>query len=61
VEYLNWSFSLTPSQQNSITGEMGNNYAVLNQVLRICDENKRKNILNKYLPSYMQYSRHFQM
>jgi hypothetical protein len=61
VEYLNWGFSLTPSQQNSITGEMGNNYAVLNQVLRICDENKRKNILDKYLPSYMQYSRHFQM
>ncbi len=61
VEYLNWGFSLTPSQQNSITGEMGNNYAVLNQVLRICDENKRKNIMDKYLPSYMQYSRHFQM
>jgi len=61
VEYINWGFSLSPSKQNSITGDLGNNMAVLSQILQICDELKRKNILDKYLPVYMQYSRYFQM
>jgi len=61
VEYLNWSLQLSPTQQNSITSEMGNNMAILNEVLRIFDEAERKDLTNKYFPYYVQYSKHFRM
>lgn len=61
VEYLNWSLQLSLTQQNSITGEMGNNMAILNEVLRIFDEAERKDLVNKYFPYYVQYSKHFRM
>ena len=61
VEYLNWYMSLNSSQRNSVANRIGHNLAVLNQVLRVCDEAKQKSIVDKYLPSFMKYSQKGQM
>ena len=57
VENLEWYFSLNRVQQNSLTNRIGHNMAVLQQVLRIADEQKQKQIMDKYLPFYMTYSK----
>lgn len=61
VEYLDWYFSLTPSQQNSVSESIGRNIAILNQVLRIADGAKQKSIMDKFLPKYMEYTKRVQM
>jgi len=60
VQYLGWYFSLNSSQQNSVNNRIGHNLAVLNQVLKICDQTKQKTIMDKYLPAYMEYSKKVQ-
>jgi Protein of unknown function (DUF2723) len=57
VENINWYNSLTSVQRNSVSNRIGHNLAVLNQVLRICDQEKQKTILDKYLPIYMNYTK----
>ncbi len=61
VEYLEWYYTLTVSQRNSVNNRIGHNLAVLNQVLRICDQEKQKNILDKYLPVYMKYTKNVEL
>jgi len=61
VEYLDWYLSLDVAQRNSVSNRIGHNMAVLNQVLRICDQAKQKTILNKYLPHYLEYTKRVQM
>ncbi len=61
VENLEWYDSLTPSQRNTVTNRISHNLAVLNQVLRICDQQKQKNILDKYLPVFMKYTKKGEM
>jgi len=61
VENLDWYFSLTTTQQNSVNNRIGHNLAVLNQVMRICDQTKQKTILDKFLPRYMEYTKRVQM
>lgn len=61
VQYLNWYMSLNTSQKNSVANRIGHNLAVLNQVLRVCDEAKQKTIVDKYLPTFMKYSQKVQM
>lgn len=61
VENLDWYYSLTNSQRNSVNNRIGHNIAVLNQVLRICDQEKQKFILDKYLPAYMKYTKNGDM
>lgn len=61
VQYLDWYFSLTAEQQNSVSNRIGHNMAVLQQVLRICDQAKQKSIMDKYLPYYMNYTKRVQM
>ncbi|MEI6752959.1 MAG: DUF2723 domain-containing protein [Paludibacter sp.] len=61
TEYLNWYFSMNNEQQSSVSSRIGHNMAVLQQVLRICDENKQKSLMDKYLPFYMDYSKRVQM
>jgi len=61
VEYLSWYFSLNTEQQNSVSSRIGHNMAVLQQVLRISDEAKQKQILDKYMPFYMEYSKRVKM
>jgi hypothetical protein len=61
VEYLNWYFSLNNEQQNSVSNRIGHNMAVLQQVLRTCDEAKQKQILDKYMPFFMEYSKRVRM
>jgi hypothetical protein len=57
VENLNWYFSLTSAQRASVNNRISHNMAVLNQVLRICDQEKQKSILDKYLPIYIGYTK----
>jgi hypothetical protein len=57
VENLNWYLSLNSAQRNSVANRVSHNMAVLNQVLRICDQEKQKRILDKYLPVYMGYTK----
>lgn len=61
VEYLDWYMSMTPVRRNSVANRIGHNLAVLNQVLRICDEAKQKAIMDKYLPRYMEYTKRVEM
>lgn len=61
VENLDWYFSLTTTQQNSVNNRIGHNLAVLNQVMRICDQAKQKTVLDKFLPRYMEYTKRVQM
>ncbi len=61
IEYLDWYFSLSSIQQNSVANRIGHNIAVLNQILRICDGAKQKAMMDKYLPKYMEYSKRVQM
>jgi hypothetical protein len=61
VENLNWYLSLNSSRQNSVSNRIGHNLAVMNQVLRICDEAKQKTITDKYLARYMDYTKRVQM
>jgi hypothetical protein len=61
VEYLEWYFSLTAEQQNSVSNRIGHNMAVLNQVLRICDDAKQKSVMEKYMPYYMNYTKRVRM
>jgi len=61
VENLRWYLNLNTVQRNSVSNRIGHNLAVLNQVLRICDQAKQKTITDKYLPSFMEYSKRVQM
>jgi hypothetical protein len=61
VEYLNWYMSFSTNNRNSVANRIGHNLAVLNQVLRICDENKQKTIFEKFMPLYMDFSKRVQM
>jgi hypothetical protein len=61
IENLDWYYSLRPAQRNSVNNRIGHNLAVLNQVLRICDQEKQQAILNKYLPDYMRYTKNMEM
>jgi len=61
VENLEWYFSLKSSQRNSVNNRIGHNLAVLGQILRICDQEKQKNIMDKYLPIYMKYTKNGDM
>lgn len=56
-ENLNWYYSLTTIQRNSVNNRIGHNLAVLSQVLRICDQEKQQKIMDKYLPVYMKYTK----
>ncbi|MEA4851995.1 MAG: DUF2723 domain-containing protein [Paludibacter sp.] len=61
VEYLEWYYTLTVSQRNTVNNRIGHNLAVLNQILRICDQENQKNILDKYLPVYMKYTKNVEL
>ena len=61
VEYLDWYLSLPSSSRNSVSNRIGHNLAVLNQVLRICDQDKQKAIMDEFMPKYMDYTKRVQM
>lgn len=61
VEYLDWYLNLDTEKRNSVNNRIGHNMAVLNQVMRICDQEKQKTIIDKYLPKYMEYTKSVQM
>ncbi len=56
VEYLNWYFNLPRSQRNTSSSRISHYMAVLNQVLRICDQEKQEKILKKYSPIFSRYT-----
>lgn len=61
VEYLNWYSSLTGGQRLSVANRINHNLAVLNQVLRVCDQAKQRKILDKYLPVFMKYTQNSEL
>ncbi|MDR3652043.1 MAG: DUF2723 domain-containing protein [Paludibacter sp.] len=61
VESLDWYLSLDTDQRNSVSNRIGHDMAVLNQILRICDQDKQKTIMNKYMPRYIDYTKRIQM
>ncbi|MBV5280833.1 MAG: DUF2723 domain-containing protein [Paludibacter sp.] len=61
VEYLDWYFSLNSAQIRSVTDKIGNKIAILGQVLRVCDDEKQKSIMDKFVPRYMEYTSKVQM
>ncbi len=61
VENLDWCFSLSPALQNRLNERIGENYSILNQILRICDSEKQKVIMDKFLPRFMDYSKRVQV
>lgn len=61
VEYLNWYSTMTGAQRLSVANRINHNLAVLNQVLRICDQEKQHKILDKYLPVFMKYTQNSEL
>ena len=61
VENLDWYLSFDQSRLNNMSDQIGQNFGVLYQVLRICDQAKQKRILNKYMSRYMEYTKKVQM
>lgn len=61
IESLDWYLAMTTQNKNSVSNRIGNNIAVLQQVLRICDENKQKSIMERYYPRFIEYSKKVQM
>jgi MFS family permease len=61
VKNLEWYFSLGSSKYNSVKNRVSHNLAVLNQVLRICEQEKQKTIFDKYMPIYMRYTQSSQL
>ena len=61
VEYLDWYAGMSSTRRNSVQNRIGHNMAVLQQVLKTCDEAKQKSILNKYYGRFVDFSNRFQM
>jgi hypothetical protein len=61
VENLDWYLSLSSTNRNSVQNRIGHNLAVLQQILRVCDEAKQKSILEKYYPRFVDYTKRVQM
>lgn len=57
TEYLDWYFSLAPAQQMRSRNSIGRKFAEFNHVLRICQDNNRPELLDKYYPKYVDYSK----
>ena len=57
VEYLDWFFGLAPARQAQAKGSIGRQFAEFNHVLRICQDNNRTALLDKYYPKYAEYSK----
>ena len=61
VEYLDWYLAMSSTNRNSVSNRIGHNLAVLQQILRICDEAKQKSIMEKYYPRFLDYTKRVQM
>ena len=61
VEYLKWYASLKPSQQMTEGNQIGQNMAVLNQVMQISNQSGGKTIFNKYLKTFETFAMMFNM
>jgi hypothetical protein len=60
TEYLSWYSSLSPSKRATCGSSINNNLAILNRVLRVCDQEKRTDVMNRYLPVFMSYTKNIQ-
>ena len=62
VENIDWYFSLSAVQRNSVSNRVGgHDVAVLQQVLRICDDAKQQSIIDKYYPRFLDYTKRIQL
>jgi len=58
-QYLRWGFSLNRNQRESILRDLMNNFNVLQQAMQMFKTNNEKQMLDKYLPDYENYSLYF--
>ena len=61
IENINWYLSLDTERRNSVANRISKNMTIFNQVLRVCDGEKQKAIMDKYLPIYMSFTKRVQM
>lgn len=61
VENLDWYLSFDKSKLGGLSDQINQNLGILYQILRTCDQAKQKNILNKYLPRYTEYTKRLQI
>ncbi len=53
--YLRWGLGLNANQQSSIRINLGQRFGIMSEALRTADEEKDEELLNTYMPLYMQY------
>lgn len=61
VEYLGWYFNLSNVQRKSIERRISESFGLLNHVLSIAEQNGQKEIVQKYMPAYEQFSQRVRM
>ncbi|MHB9055339.1 MAG: protein O-mannosyl-transferase family [Paludibacteraceae bacterium] len=61
VDYLTWYASLKPSQQSNASNSIGQEMAVINQILQISNQVGAKNIFNKYVKQFESFAARFNM
>lgn len=57
TEYLAWYSALPPTKRASSDNNINYNLQILTRVLRVCDEVKRTELMNKYFPVFASYSK----
>ncbi len=61
VDYLTWYAGLKRSQQNTSSRSIGQNMAILNQVLMIAHDANQKAMVDKYMKPFEQFANYFNM
>lgn len=61
VEYLNWYAALSRSQQEMSGRSIGQNMAILQEVLQVADKAHQKALFDKYYKSFERYATYFNM
>ena len=57
VEHLDWYFNLKPNQRQNSTNSIGRKFTELNHVLRMLNEYRREEIIDRYYDKFVDYSR----
>lgn len=61
VEYLNWYSALTRKQQNASNRSIGQNMAILQEVLQVADAAKQKALFDTYVKPFERFANYFNM
>lgn len=59
-QYLRWGLSLNRNQRASIERELQNNFALLQQALRVFEQYGQKTLFDKYMVDFQSFAMYFQ-